>query len=195
MASLHVRIVAVAAIAIGTGIALGVAGWLAPDRTAAFTGLMLASILASALAARPSALSDRSAPSLSFVADIAALLLLGPNAATLVALGGAITHALVESHRSQARGRGLLHVTIGVVAIQAAGAAHRAAGGTLGHFVWPWQGVPIAAAVVTYSVVQGVMTQVIVPFVTRQPLDRSWVARMLRHCPGHFIGAGVAVGL
>ena len=37
-----------------------------------------------------------------------------------------------------------MNAAIVMAATQAAGLAHQALGGTMGHFVWPWQGVPIA---------------------------------------------------
>jgi diguanylate cyclase (GGDEF)-like protein/PAS domain S-box-containing protein len=61
--------------------------------------------------------------------------------------------------------------------------------------MWPWQGVPLAAAVVAYCFVTSVSAEVIVPLCTRQPVNRSWPTRVLRNCPNYFIGAGVAVGL
>src|SRR5258705_1696674 len=82
-----------------------------------------------------------------------------------------------------------------MVAIQAAGFAHRALGGTMGHFVWPWQGVPLAAAVVGYCLVRIASAEVIVPLCTREPVNRSWPKTVLRSGPSYVIGASGAVGL
>ena len=82
-----------------------------------------------------------------------------------------------------------------MVATQAAGLAYQALGGRMGHFTWPWQGVPIAAALVGYCVVKSALADIIVPFCTKQPVNRSWPRNILRGCPNYFIGASLAVGL
>ena len=79
-----------------------------------------------------------------------------------------------------------------MAAIQAAGFAHHALGGTLGQFVWPWQGLPIAAAVIAYCVVQSASAEIIVPLIARQPINRSWPKSLLRGCPSYFIGASLS---
>ena len=82
-----------------------------------------------------------------------------------------------------------------MAAIQAASFAHRSLGGTTGAFAWPWQGLPIAAAVIVYCVVTSASAEIVVPLFAKQPINRSWLQSMLRGCASYFIGAGVAVGL
>ena len=89
----------------------------------------------------------------------------------------------------------LVNAATVLVAIQAAGLAHRALGGTTGHFTWPGQAVPIAAAVVAYCFVRCALAEVIVPLVARQPVNRSWLKAFLQGCPNYCIGASLAVGL
>src|SRR5258706_1611402 len=188
------RVFAFAAIAIGVGLLLGFAGWPQPDQPLELSGLILAAILISALA-RHSATDDRATMPLSFVIDFASLLLLGPNATMLVATTGTVTQGLADSERSHPYRRMLMNVATLMAATQAAGLAHRALGGTIGDFMWPWQGVPLAAAVVGYCFVTIASAEVIVPLCTRQPVNRSWPKSILRSCPNYFIGASVAVGL
>ena len=76
--------------AIGAGALLGVAGWPQPHRTLEFCGLILAAILTSALATRPSSAPDWATMPPSFVIDFTALLLLGPHATMLVATAGTV---------------------------------------------------------------------------------------------------------
>jgi hypothetical protein len=80
----------------------------------------------------------------SFVIEFATLVLLGANAATLVAAAGILMNRLVNPRKSKS----LTLVRIGSVtaALQAAGLVHRALGGSLGHFTWPAQALPITAA-------------------------------------------------
>ncbi len=188
------RVVLFATVAIGVGAVLGFAGWPQPDQTVEFCGLILAAILTSALATQPSAQDWATMPA-SFVIDFAALLLLGPNAMMLVAVAGTVARGLTESHHPH-RGRRMLSSAATVmIATQAAGFAHRMLGGTMGQFTWPEQGVPIGAAVIAYCLVKCALADVIVPLVSRQPVNRSWLASILRGCPNHGIGASLAVGI
>ena len=195
---LHPRLSVVAAfavIAIGAGVLLGLAGWPQPHRTLEFSGLILAAILASALATQQSTTKDWATMPPSFVIDFTTLLLLGPQATMLVAIAGAVMQGLMDARRPHWSRRLLFNAATVVVAVQAAGLAHRALGGTTGTFIWPWQGVPIALAVVAYCFVKSASAEIIVPFLTRQPVDRSWPRSILRGCPSYFIGASLALGV
>jgi diguanylate cyclase (GGDEF)-like protein/PAS domain S-box-containing protein len=176
-------VVAFAATALAAGLVVGFE----------FSGLLAAAILVSGLATQSST-EDRATMAPSFVMDFTALLLFGPAAAMLVAMAGAITQGLADSHRSNPRHRMLVNAVIVVVATQVAWLLHHALRGTLGHFIWPWQGVPIAAAVVGYCVVKSASADIIVPLVTRRPV--SWfLPSFLSRCPSYFVGASLAVGL
>jgi diguanylate cyclase (GGDEF)-like protein/PAS domain S-box-containing protein len=180
--------------AIGAGMLLGVAGWPQPHRSLEFSGLILAAILSS-VATQQSIPDDRATMRPSFVIDFTSLLLFGPHATMLVATAGTVTQGLADSQGSHPPRRMLLNAATVMVATQAAGLAHRALGGTMGHFVWPWQALPIAAAVVAYCVVKSASAEVIVPLVTRQPVNRSWPKSVVGEGPNYFIGASLAVGL
>src|SRR5438093_4312976 len=188
------RVLAFAAIAIGSGLLLGLASWPQPHRTFEFGGLILAAILASSLPI-PRSTKDWGTMPLSFVVDFASLLLLGPNATLLVAAAGTVTQGLTDTRRPPPPFRLLMTVAIVLTATQAAGFAHAALGGTMGHFVWPWQGAPIAGALVAYCLVKSVLTEVVVPLCSRQPVNRSWVNTLVQTGPSYFIGASLAVGL
>jgi diguanylate cyclase (GGDEF)-like protein/PAS domain S-box-containing protein len=191
----HSGIVGVAAAAVGAGVLLGFMGWLQPHRVLEFCGLILAAILVSALAMQRSTSQDRATMPPSFVIDFTSLLLFGPDATLLVATAGTITHALADSPGAHPYRRTLLHAVTVVLATQAAGLAHRALGGTLGQFIWPSQGVPIAAAVVAYCFVKVAAAEVIAPLLARQPINRTWPKALVQNCSIYFIGAGLAVGL
>jgi diguanylate cyclase (GGDEF)-like protein/PAS domain S-box-containing protein len=188
-------VLAVAIVAIGTGVLLGFAGWPGPDRTLEFSGLILAAILTSALALPQSATPDWATMRPSFVVEFTSLLLLGPNATMLVATAGTVTQGLTDSHQSHPTRRILLNAVTVMVATQAAGLAHRALGGTLGHFMWPGQAVPIATAVVGYCIVKGAFADILEPLVTRQPINPSLPKSILRAGANYCIGASLAVGL
>jgi PAS domain S-box-containing protein len=171
----------------------GFAVWPQPDGILEFSGLILAAVLTSALAQQP-ATKNWATMAPSFVIELASLLMLGPNAAMLVAMVGALTQRLTESEHYPLH-RMLVNTAALMAAIQAAGAFHQTLGGTAGHFVWPWQGVPIAAAVIAYCVVRSVSAEILLPLVTRQPINRSWLKSLLQGCPNYFIGASLAVGI
>jgi diguanylate cyclase (GGDEF)-like protein/PAS domain S-box-containing protein len=193
--SIRSGVVVLAVIAIGTGVLLGLAGWPPPQRTLELSGLILAAILTSVFAMQRSTTKDWATMPPSFIIDFASLLLLGPNAAMLVATVGTVSQRLTDSQSSHPPRRMLFNAVIVMLATQAAALAHRALGGTMGHFMWPGQGVPIAAAVVGYCLVKSALAEVIVPFGTRQPINRSWPKSILQGCPNYFIGASLAVAL
>jgi diguanylate cyclase (GGDEF)-like protein/PAS domain S-box-containing protein len=188
-------VAAFAAVAIGAGVLLGFLGWPQPHRTLEFSGLILAAVLFSVLARHESTAQDWATMPPSFVIDFTSLLLLGPHATMLVATAGTVTQGLTDSQDSFPSRRTLVNTATVLAAAQAAGFAHQALGGTMGQFVWPWQGAPIAAAVVMYCFVKSALADIIVPFVTRQPVNRSWSKSILRGCPNYCLGAGLAVGL
>jgi diguanylate cyclase (GGDEF)-like protein/PAS domain S-box-containing protein len=187
-------VIALAALAIGAGGLLGFAEWPQAHQILEFSGLILAAILVSAFAMRRSTTQGWATMPPSFVIDFTSLLLFGPNATMFVAAAGTVTRGLTDSHHSIPPLRMLLDAATTMVAIQAAGFAHQALGGTMGHFTWPAQGIPIAAAVVAFCLVKSVLADIIVPFCTKQPVNRSWPKSILRGCPNYCIGASLAVG-
>jgi len=192
--SRHSAVASFGAIAIGAGLLLGVAGWPQPHRSPEFASLILASILASAFAGSQSTIDDWAILPPSFVVDFATLMLFGPNAAMFVAAAGSIARGLANPPASRPRRRMLLNTAIVMLATQAAGAAQRALGGTEGHFVWPWEALPVAAAVIAYCLVKSVSVDVLAPLVARQPVDRAWPKNLLRGSPNYLIGASLAAG-
>ncbi len=188
-------VVAFAALAIGAGVLLGLAEWPQPNRMFELPALILAAIIASALATQPSITKDWATMQPSFVVDFTALLLLGPYAMALVAVAGMVTQAITDSQRSHPLRRVLVNAVTVMVATQAAGFGYLALGGTLGQFVWPWQAVPIAAAIVGYCFVKSMSAEIVVPLATKQPINRSWPVNLLRGCPSYFIGASLAAGV
>lgn len=188
-------VLAFALAAIGGGVFLGLAGWPQPDRTLELSGLILAALLTAALATERSTAKDWATMPPSFVIDFTALLLLGPHATMLVATAGAVMQGLTDSERRHRLRRVLVNAATVVAAAQAAGLVHQALGGTIGTFIWPRQGLPIALGVVAYCVVKSASAEMFVPLLTRQPVNRRWPASLLSGGPGYLIGAGIAVGL
>jgi diguanylate cyclase (GGDEF)-like protein/PAS domain S-box-containing protein len=182
-----------AAIATSAVVLLGIMGW-PPNRVLEFSGLIVAAILTSVLAVQRPAAEDRGVMPLAFVIHFASLLLFGPYIATIVIAAGTTAYVLADTQRTRPLDGTLVNAATTVAAIQAAALVHRALGGTLGFFAWPWQGVPIAFAVFVYAIVHSAITEIIVPLVTKQPINRWWPSTILRDGPHHVIGAGLAIG-
>jgi diguanylate cyclase (GGDEF)-like protein/PAS domain S-box-containing protein len=190
--SVHPGVIALAAAAPGVAALCGFAGVVPTERAFAFAGLTVAGILISVLSTQRS--GGRATMPPAFVAEFTSLLLVGPHATMLVAACGIVARGLTHGERSQRFRQIVLETAAAAVAIQAAGFAHTALGGTLGHFSWPWQGVSIAAAVLSYCAVKGMASETIAPLLSKVPIGRSWTG-VLGGCSHHCVGAGLAVAL
>ena len=189
------RVAAFAATTTAGGVLLHLAGLLPLARPLEFSGLLLLAILISALANHESSADDWALMPPSFVADFLALVLFGPTPAMIVATAGIIGEAIAHPDRPHPIRRVLVRGVTAIMAIQAAGFVHHALGGTRGQFTWPWQALPIGAAVVAYCLVQSGSADIAVPLISRKPIARPWLARVRRGCPAYFVGASLAVAL
>ena len=156
---------------------------------------MLAAILTSGLRLQEVATNDRAIMPPSFVIAFSALLLFGPHLAMFVAAVAALTPSFDSSPRNYPLGRMLAELAIALTAIEAAGMANTALGGTTGGFAWPWQALPITAAVIGYHVTQGTLAEVVVPWIARRPLNPSWRKHAFRGFPLYMVGASIAAAL
>ena len=156
---------------------------------------MLAAIVAAALAVRPAIASDWTLTPPFFVVVMTTVLLLGRDAALLVATG-AVGMATLNDSQPSRRLWSIVEQTGRVLAATfAAGFAHLMLGGTLGGFVWPFQALPIAAAVAAYCLVACAFADVAVRLLTRQPLNRSCHHRLIDGLPNYVIGAAIAAAV
>src|SRR4051812_12963312 len=126
----------------------------------------------------------------SFVIEFASLLLLGPDATLLIVAAATVTQMRAHPLRR------LLSTAVTIMlAVEAAGFALRVSGGTTTAFVWPWQGLPIAVAVITYSTVKRASGESVGPVFARHPINRSWPRSVVIGCLNYVVGAGIAVGV
>jgi diguanylate cyclase (GGDEF)-like protein/PAS domain S-box-containing protein len=173
-----------AALLLGTGTVLGLAGWPQADRTLQFSGAILAAILTATLATRLPAAEDRGAMPPSFIVELSALLLLGGYAALFVAAAGILMRWLAGSDGLQPSRRTLSTAATIIIATGIASLAYGALNGAAGPFVWPWEAVPLAVAVAAYCAIYTLGT-----------FNRSWPAVVIRNGPVYFISASLAAGL
>jgi PAS domain S-box-containing protein len=191
----HSGLFVFAAIATTAVVLLGFMGWPQPGRALEFSGLIVAAILTSVLAVQRPVAEDRGMMPLAFVIHFASLLLFGPLVTMIVVTAGTAAYMLGDPLWTRPPERSLMNAATTIAALHVAGVVHVVLGGTHGHFVWPWQGVPIALAAATYALAHTALAEIVVPLVTGQPINRSWPGTVLRDCPHHVIGAGLAVGL
>jgi PAS domain S-box-containing protein len=170
-----------------------VIGAVPVDRILVWLGLVLGAMLISCLRVQEPATTDRAIMPPVFVIVFSALMFFGPNGAMFVAAVATLTAGLVVGGVSC--GQLLTDTVIVVAATQSAGLAYQSVGGVPGVFAWPWLAVPVAAAVVAYHLTQGVLAEVVIPFVGRRPVSRSWPTRALAGYPVYLLGAGVAAAL
>ena len=173
----------------------GLSAWSQSPRTFEFGALILAATLLSGLAMPRAFAANTATMAPSFVVEFSSLLLLGPHMTVFLSSAGVIARWIGNPTGGLPTSRLLVHAVTVTAAIQGAGFVYSIIGGTLGGFVWPWQAVPIAAALIVYCIVMSASVDVIVPLVTRQPLARAWEMNFLRRCPSYLIGATLAVGL
>ncbi len=185
-------VLALASIFVGGVLLPRLAGWAQPDRIFELAGLVLAAIVVSWLRVHgPS--TDRAIMPPDFIVVFAALLLLGPFVAISVAAAAALTPGFAGVRGSIRQL--VVDTAIAVFATYSAGLMFLAVGDLPRLFEWPWLAAPIAGAVILYHLVQGALAQIIVPMVTRQPIDGSWPKRALAGCPVYLLGAGLAAAL
>ena len=136
-----------AVLAIATAVSTSSLGWFLPHRTIELSGLVAAALLTAALALQRWSARHWTIMPPSFIVEVTALLLLGPEVMAMTAAAGAVMLALSNSEGAQPVRRSVINIASVAAAALAAGWLHRTLGGTLGTFVWPQQGLPIAAAV------------------------------------------------
>jgi diguanylate cyclase (GGDEF)-like protein/PAS domain S-box-containing protein len=173
------------------GFVLGLTGYVQPQRPVEFCALIFAGVMVSAFA--QAAADDRAAMAPSFVVELATLLIFGVHAATLVAVAGVLGRAFADSQRTPDYRRTLLNVITAAAATQGAGFVHTSLGGSFGHFIWPYQAAPVAAAVLAYCLIKVMSSNVIRPLLSKQKIGREWPAAIILHTPIYVTGAAVAV--
>ncbi|HEY7191887.1 MAG TPA: EAL domain-containing protein [Vicinamibacterales bacterium] len=163
------------------------------DLVLLLSGLILAAIAVSAFMARQTSTEDGILMPPFFVVDFAGMLLVGPYVAMVVAAAGAAARGLVDPQSENSTRRIVSSAATAIVALQSAGIAYRVLGGEIGYFTWPWQAVPIGAAVIAYCVAKRVSADILVPMLSGEERPMQSWATILSACPHHVIGASVAV--
>ncbi len=135
-----------------------------------------------------------SSVSLSYVVDTAALLFLGPQAATLVAVSGGWSQCTFRMRNRNPVHRTLFSMAGLAVTMQIAGLAFtaiRTGDGTIAGDL----AVPLGASSLTYFLINTMSVAIAIALSTRQSLPKVWQDNFLSSAPSYFIGAAtVGVG-
>ena len=127
-----------------------------------------------------------------FAATFCALLLLGSDAALLVAAIGAATPRWKRVGRRYLVARILGNVAIAMIATEIAGLVHTSLGGAVAAFNSPWQALPIAGAAIGYYLLESGMANVVVPLFRTRSVNRTWSKWAIQGCSTFLVGAGLA---
>jgi diguanylate cyclase (GGDEF)-like protein/putative nucleotidyltransferase with HDIG domain len=189
---LPARIVVGATVAIGALLVV----WLGPKSAFAqpslFTFLLLASAFTSAFKISLPLATSGSTLSVSYAVDFAALLLLGPHEAMLIAVVSAWSQCTFRTKVKNPPYRTLFSMAALAIAVQTAGVAYLALGGVPGTLDVASLAVPLLAAAMTYFVFNTCLIAVAVALATRQTFATVWNQTFLWSAPSYFVGAGVA---
>jgi hypothetical protein len=145
----------------------------------------------------PIPLASGSTLSVSYAADLTALLLLGPRYALLVALAGAWTQCTFNVKRSYPLYRTAFSVAAEAITMAATGAAYIALGGRVAPLDFEAIARPLVGAIAAYFVVNTVLVASAIALSTGQSLAKIWREDFLWSAASFVVagsaGAGAAV--
>jgi diguanylate cyclase (GGDEF)-like protein/PAS domain S-box-containing protein len=175
--------------------ALGLTPWSEPPRgSIADLILVVATAAACAFVDADEDGQDRSEVRLPFIAEVVALLVIGPAAMTVVAMVGVAARRLSrlpQEHLFRELG---LDMLTAAGATHAAGVAYAAASALPLSPDWPWRAVDVTAAVAAYCFIATAVADVIAPLASGSGAEQRWPRQALRGFGSHIIAATPAVG-
>jgi PAS domain S-box-containing protein len=128
--------------------------------------------------------------SVSYVVDIAALILRGPHAAMVVGAASGLTQSTVNSRSGNPLYRTLFNMACVVITVQAAGQVYTRLGGT--SEVGTATAVPLVAMAVTYYLVNTLQIAVAIALATGQGAWRVWRSDFASSGTSYVVGAATA---
>lgn len=188
------RVYVAAVILIGTCM-LGASWPLHYPRPTMFGILLAASCITSAWKVNlPGALSSCSTLSVSYAADLAALMLLGPEQAAIVALAGVLTQCTFHVRQPYPVYRTVFSLAAEAITILSTGRAYTVLGGTAQILLTPALPKAIAGTIVTYFLVNSTLMAGAIALSTHRSPWRVWRDDLLWSGPS-FMVAGAAGAL
>ena len=132
--------------------------------------------------------------SLSYVVDIAALLLRGPHATMIVGAASGWCQTTLNSRGQNPAFRSLFNMAILVLTVQASGQVYQRLGGTTTGDV-PSLVVPLAGMALTYFFVNTIPIAVAIALTTNQSAWRVWKTDFASSVPSYLLGAAAAAAV
>jgi len=131
--------------------------------------------------------------SVSYVVDIAALILRGPHATMLVGAITAWSQTTLGAKGQNPLYRTVFNMAILVITIQAAGQVYEWLGGTARPELGAAIAVPLIGMALTYFFVNTVPIAVAIALTTKQSAWRIWISDFASSAPSYLLGATAAV--
>ncbi len=130
--------------------------------------------------------------SVSYVVDIASLILRGPHATMIVGAASGWSQSTFKSATRNPGYRTLFNMAILVLTVQASGQVYQRLGGT-SEIDTASIALPVAASAFTYFIMNTVPIAIAIALTTRQSAWRVWRTEFASSAPSYLIGAAAAV--
>jgi signal transduction histidine kinase/CheY-like chemotaxis protein len=145
------------------------------QRPVLFAGLLLLGCLMSTWKVTlPIALSSGSTLSVSYAADLMALLLLGPEQATIIAVAGVVAQCTIHVKRPYPLYRTVFSASGEALTMTVTGLVYRTLGGTTGSLEFLTLAKPLVGAIGTYFCVNTGLVATVIGLSTDRPVWRVW---------------------
>jgi diguanylate cyclase (GGDEF)-like protein len=159
------------------------------NRPLAFLGFLLLSSTAALLKVQIPLTASGSTMSVSYIADFASLLFLGPHETMVVATGGVLCQCLINGKERNPLHRTLFSVASLIITVEGAGAAFRALGGSFNAMPLVATPVPLFGAAATYFLLNSGLIASAIALSTRNAIVKTWYGNFLWSAPSYFVGA------
>jgi len=136
-------------------------------------------------------IASGSSMSVSYIVDIASLILRGPHATMIVGAASGWSQSTLNARAQPAFYRTLFNMAVLVLTVQAAGQVYQRLGGTPGGDL-SVIAVPVAGMALTYFVVNTLPIAVAIALTTNQNPWRIWKSDFLSSAPSYLLGAAAA---
>jgi PAS domain S-box-containing protein len=129
--------------------------------------------------------------SVSYIVDIAALILRGPHATMIVGAASGFSQSTLKVRSQPALHRTLFNMAVLVLTVQAAGQVYQRLGGTPGADLTA-MAVPLAGMALTYFFANTVPIAIAIALTTGQSAWRIWKTDFASSAPSYLLGAAAA---
>ena len=154
--------------------------------------LLAAALILSAFKLRLPLGRGNSTMSMAYAVDFVALVCAGPDLAMVIAAAGVILQCTVRVKRTQPLHRAAFSVSSVVIAVQAAGWAWHAFGGSATSPSIPTLVVPLSAAATTYFAVNTALVAGAIALSSAVSAAKQWYREFFWSAPAYFLSAAVA---